>query len=128
MNIAPSSAYFMGFASLSVGLLALITPSTAADVFGVSLASQSPSPSTSQSAALAFLVAKGARDITLGISYFALGYRKQFGAVRVLMMAHAMTGAVDALVVGMYGVRRKAWGHAVGTAALVVFLASGVAL
>jgi hypothetical protein len=75
---------------------------------------------------LAFLAAKGARDITLGICYFALGYQREFSAVRVLMMAHAVTGIVDAMAVHRYGLEKKAWGHGIGTAGLVVFLVSGV--
>lgn len=126
MAIATNSAYFMGMASLSVGLLALISPFKAAEVFGVAIASPSTPSSTPPPSTLAFLAAKGARDITLGICYFALGYRRELGALRVLMMAHAVTGAVDAVAVYRYGLEKKAWGHGIGTAGLVVFLVSGV--
>jgi hypothetical protein len=126
MAIATNSVYFMGVASLSIGLLALISPFKAAEVFGVALISPSSSSSTSPPSTLAFLAAKGGRDISLGICYFALGYQREFSAVRVLMMAHAVTGVVDAVAVYRYGLETKAWGHGIGTAGLVLFLVSGV--
>jgi Domain of unknown function (DUF4267) len=129
MAIASNSAYFMGTAATAVGLLSLFAPLQAAEVFGVpfvaSPSSSNPSPSPPNSAAIAFLAAKGARDLTLGVAYFALGYQGNFSAVRVLMFAHALTGAVDAGVVSRFGIGRKAWGHGVGTVGMVLWLLNG---
>ena len=68
------------------------------------------SSSASPPLALAFLAVKGARDVRLGICYLVLGYRKGISALRVLMMAHAGTGAMDTVVVCRYGLEKKAWG------------------
>jgi hypothetical protein len=129
MAIASNSAYFMGTASATVGLLSFLAPQQAADVFGVpfgpSTSSSSPTLSPSNSATIAFLAAKGARDLTLGITYFVLGYQGNSSAVGVLMFAHALTGAVDAGLVSKFGIAKKAWGHGIGTLGIVLWLMGG---
>jgi uncharacterized membrane protein HdeD (DUF308 family) len=134
MDYAACGAYFMGIASISLGLLALISPSIAADLFGVRLASTPAPPSSSSPSSphttpsSAFLAAKGARDITLGLCYLALGYEAEFRIVRILMLAHTVTGAIDGLVVWRQrgeSKEKKAWTYGIGTAGLMLALTVG---
>jgi uncharacterized membrane protein HdeD (DUF308 family) len=120
-----SSAYLMGTASIILGLFAIFSPTTGANLFGISLP---PSPPQT-SPASAFLAAKGARDITIGILYLVFGYEAEFRMVRILMLAHIVTGAVDAVVAwnngGEKGEKRQ-WTFGIGTVGLVVALAVGL--
>ncbi|KIM99184.1 hypothetical protein OIDMADRAFT_19995 [Oidiodendron maius Zn] len=129
MNPGVYGAYFMGISSIFLGLLALISPSTAADLFGVRLPSSSSSPSSPHStSATAFLAAKGARDITLGICYLALGYEQELRIVRIMMLAHMVTGVIDALVVWAQrgeSKEKRVWTYGIGTAGLLVALMVG---
>ena len=112
MAVARNSAYFFGTAAISVGLLALISPNRAANIFGAPLSTPAQTDSTTH------LAAKGVRDITLGICYFVFGYRSDIGALRTLMLAHVVTGAVDSILVWKNGATGKALGHGVGTLGL----------
>lgn len=94
----------------------MLSPIQAQVAFGVHATSSAPN---------AYLAAKGARDITLGICYFAFGYQRNLRALRTLVMAHVVTGAVDTAIVYLYGIKEKVWGHAIGTLGLVVLVAGG---
>lgn len=124
-------AYFIGIASISFGLLALISPSTAANLFGVELhtsyasASSSPQSSPYTGPPSAFVAGKGARDITIGLCYLAFGYQAESRSVRVVTLAHAVTAAIDVLVAWRHSCKSKdkrTWMYGVGTAGLVIAL------
>lgn len=119
MAVARNSAYIFGSAAISVGVLALFSPTQAADTFGVPLHNVQSTDSTT------YLAAKGVRDITLGICYFTFGYRLDTRALRTLMIAHIITGLVDSVLVWKNGVSGKAWGHGIGTLGLVLMLGTG---
>lgn len=116
----------MGRASAAVGLLSFFAPQQAVDVFGVPFdpSSSSFSPTLSPSATIAFLTAKSARDLTLGITYFVLGYQGNSGAVRVLIFAHAFTGAIDAGLVSKFGFAKEGGAHGIGAIGMVLSLLS----
>jgi uncharacterized membrane protein HdeD (DUF308 family) len=126
-----SSAYLMGSASILHGLLAIFLPSFAANLFGISLPVSSSSSSLHNSQVSAFLAAKGGRDITIGILYLVFGYEAEFRMMRILMLAHMVTGAVDAVVAWNSGAEKgegekRQWSFGLGTIGLVVALAVGL--
>jgi Domain of unknown function (DUF4267) len=128
MGAASVIAYLLGAAAISVGMLPFISPSKAEEVFGIPPASSPSDPSqhpiTLQSTS-PFLVAKGARDITLGLCYVAFAYQKDFRALRTLMVAHGFTGAVDSILVWRLGRSDKALGHGLGTLCMGIVLILG---
>jgi hypothetical protein len=124
-------AYLMGIACISFGLLALISPSTAAELFGVELhrSSVSDSASTPSSphseSSSAVIAGRGARDITIGLCYLTFGFLAEFRAIRVVTLAHMIAAVVDVFVTWRYSVQskeKKTWIYGVGTAGLVVAL------
>lgn len=122
-------ACFMGITSISFGLLALISPSTAADLFGVELHTSYASASSPQSSLYsgpsAIFAGKGARDITIGLCYLAFGFQAEFRSVRVVTLAHAVTAAIDALIAWRHSgesKEKKTWMYGLGTAGLVIAL------
>jgi uncharacterized membrane protein HdeD (DUF308 family) len=125
-----SSAYLVGSASIVLGLLAIFLPSFAANLFGISLPASPSSSSLQNSQLLAFLAAKGARDITIGILYLVFGYEAEFRMMRILMLEHMITGVVDAVVAwnsdaGKGEEEKRQWSFGLGTVGLVVALAVG---
>jgi len=131
MHVDILYAYFMGIASISFGLLALISPSTAAYLFGVGLHTSNASTSSSPQSSLytgapsAFVAGKGARDITIGLCYLAFGYHADFRSIRVVTLAHAVAAAIDVLVAWRHSSEskeKKTWMYGIGTAGSVIAL------
>jgi hypothetical protein len=112
----------LGLATLNIGALSLFSPATAARIYGLPYPISNPPTHV-----FAYLRAKGARDITLGLLYLGIGskiagpeggtWREALG---ILVGAHCVAGVIDSWLVWEEGERgERRWvGHAVGTAVL----------
>lgn len=95
-------------------------------VYGIAPPPTSTETVSSSNALAAFVQSKGGREIPLGLVYFGLLYVG--GGSRpaaVLAAGHALTAALDAVVVGKRGDGRKTlhhWGTAAVVGAAAVYL------
>jgi Domain of unknown function (DUF4267) len=129
MRIDYLGAYLMGSASIFIGLLSMFAPSKAANLFGIALPPPAPESSSKTSTSSAFLAAKGARDIALGVLYLVFGYEEESRFVGMLTLAYALTAAVDAVVAWNHreqNKENKPWSYGIGTAGLLLALTFGL--
>ena len=129
MRLDSLGAYLIGSASIFMGLLAIFAPPKAANLFGIALPPPAPGSSSKTSTSSAFLAAKGARDITLGVLYLVFGYEEESRFVGMLTLAYAFTAAVDAVVAWNHcgeNKENKPWSYGMGTAGLLLALAFGL--
>ncbi|MCJ1303323.1 hypothetical protein MMC08_006131 [Hypocenomyce scalaris] len=105
----------------ALSLYTFISPLAAARLIGLDLEpptiSVSPPPGD---LALRFVPLFGGRNLAVGLAILAFYWQRMPRAMGTVLICCAAAGVVDTVVMGVWGMAGKAWGHAVGTAVMGV--------
>lgn len=98
-----------------LSIYALASPLTAARMFGLDLGPRSSDQSPSGNQALRFVPVFGGRNLAIGLATYAFYWQQMPRAMGMLLLCCTVAGIVDTVVMGLWGMKGKAWTHAVGT-------------
>src|SRR5262245_58359453 len=107
MTTSPVPSYLLGTAFIGIGLSSFLQPLSAHTIFGVPApaptpapapgitASKSPEASTRSPGVSPFVFAKAARDVAIGVLFFAFQLQGDDAAVGTLMVGATAVGVLD---------------------------------
>ena len=84
-------------------------------MFGLDLEPSHRDHSTSDNIALRFVPVFGGRNLAVGLAVYAFYWQEMPRAMGTLLLSLTAAGIVDTIVTSLWGMKGKAWTHAIGT-------------
>lgn len=110
----PTALVFTAFGNI-LSIYTFASPLAAARMFGLDLGPHSGDQSSSGNKALRFVPVFGGRNLAIGLAIFAFYWQQMPRAMGTLLLCCTAAGIVDIVVTALWGIKGKAWTHAIGT-------------